>query len=207
MKKKIFLVDEPQSEFRTALSLVIAGSSKFRVVGEYVSGEECFKDIQKLSPDVIITGLDLAGQNGIELTQMIRAKFPHIEVLVLSDYDDNQTVFASLKAGASGYLLRGANYIEILIALEELVEGGAPLSRKIARMLVEELHTNLNSVISKRERQVMQMMASGLTYSEISDELNISKQTSKTHIRNIYAKLKVNSKSEAISKAREERLI
>lgn len=207
MKKKIFLVDEPRGEFRAALALVIAGSSKFRVVGEYVSGEECFKDIQKLSPDIIITGLDLVGQTGIELTQMIRAKFPHIDVLVISDYDDNQTVFAALKAGAGGYLLRTANYIEILIALEELMEGGAPLSRKIARMVVEELHTNLNSVISKRERQVMQMMASGMTYSEISDELNISKQTSKTHIRNIYAKLKVNSKSEAISKAREERLI
>lgn len=207
MRKRIFIIDDNSSNLRTTLSLVITGSEKFKIVGEYTYGEESFKDILKKSPDIILMSVDLPGKNGIEMTQMIKSRFPHLEILLVSEYDDNETVFAALKAGASGYILKSANYVELLTALEELGEGGAPLSRKIARMVIEELHTNLNSVISKRERQVMQMIASGMTYSEISELLNISRQTSKTHIRNIYTKLKVNSKSQAIAKAKEERII
>lgn len=207
MKTRIFLVDDDSGKLRSTLSLVIGGSGKFNVVGEYDQGDDAMKDILKRSPDVIIMNLDLPGKNGIEMTQLIKSRFPHVDVLIVSDYEDNETVFSALKAGATGYILRSSNYLELLNALEELGEGGAPLSRKIARMLVEELHTNLNSVISKRERQVMQMIASGMTYSEISELLNISPQTSKTHIRNIYTKLKVNSKAQAITKARQERII
>lgn len=207
MKKRIFIIDDNMSNLRATLSLVIAGSGKFNIVGEYDQGEEAVKDILKRGPEIILMSLDLPGKDGIEMTQIIKSRFPHIDILIISDYDDNATVFSVLRAGASGYILRTANYMELLSALEELGEGGAPLSRKIARMVVEELHTNLNSVISKRERQVMQMIASGMTYSEISELLNISPQTSKTHIRNIYTKLKVNTKAQAISKARQERLI
>lgn len=207
MKKRIFVVDDDSSKLRSTLSLVIAGSGKLNIVGEYDDGEEAMKDILKRAPDIILMSLDLPGKNGIEMTQLIRSRFPHIDVLIISDYDDNATVFSVLRAGASGYILRSADYVELLHALEDLGEGGAPLSRKIARMVVEELHTNLNSVISKREREVMKMIASGMTYSEISELLNISPQTSKTHIRNIYSKLKVNSKAQAISKARQERII
>jgi len=206
MKKRLILIDD-ESNQRSTLSLVIAGSGKFNLVGEYNSGEEVMKDIPKRIPEIILMGLDLPGKNGIEMTQIIKSRFPHIDILILSDYDDNATVFSVLRAGASGYVLRSANYVELLTALEELGEGGAPMSRKIARMVVEELHTNLNSIISKRERQVMQMIASGMTYSEISEMLNISPQTSKTHIRNIYTKLKVNTKAQAISRARLDRLI
>lgn len=141
------------------------------------------------------------------MTQLIRSRFPHIDILLISEYEDHETIFAGLKAGASGYMLRTENYMELLKAMEEVVDGGAPLSRKVARLVIQELHTNLNSVISKRERQVMQMISAGMTYSEISEALNISKETSRTHIRNIYSKLKVNSKSQAISRAKEERLI
>ncbi len=207
MKKRVFVIDDNATKLRTTLSLVIAGSENFIVVGEYDNGEDSMKDILKKGPDVILMNLDLPGKNGIEMTQLIKSRFPHIDILILSDYEDYDTVFSVLRAGASGYVLRSTNYVELLEALEEIGGGGAPLSRKIGRMVVEELHTNLNSIISKRERQVMQMIASGMTYSEISELLNISPQTSKTHIRNIYTKLKVNSKSQAISKAKEERLI
>lgn len=207
MKKRIFIIDDDSSRLRSTLSLVIAGSGKFNIVGEYGEGEEAMKDMLKRAPDIILMSLDLPGKNGIEMTQLVKSRFPHIDILIISDYEDNSTVFSVLRAGASGYILRTADYVELLTALEELGEGGAPLSRKIARMVVEDLHTNFNSVISKREREVMRMIASGMTYSEISELLNISPQTSKTHIRNIYTKLKVNSKAQAISKARQERLI
>ncbi|MEQ9591825.1 MAG: response regulator transcription factor [Cyclobacteriaceae bacterium] len=207
MKKRIFIVDDDSNKLRTTLSLVILGSEKFKVIGEYMNGEECMKDIAKLHPDIILMNIDLPGRSGTLVTHAIKEKYPHIDIVLISDYEDSDTVFSGLRAGANGYILTSSNYLEVLSALEEVSEGGAPLSRPIARMLVEEFHVSLNSIISKREREVMKMIASGFTYSEISEMLHISKQTSKTHIRNIYTKLKVNSKSQAISKAREERLI
>lgn len=207
MKKKIFIIDDNLTNLRTTLSIVAESSEKLKVVGEYDSGEEGIKDILKKCPDIIVMSVDLPGSNGIEMTQLIRSRFPHIDILLISEYEDHETIFAGLKAGASGYMLRTENYMDFLKAMEEVVDGGAPLSRKVARLVIQELHTNLNSVISKRERQVMQMISAGMTYSEISEALNISKETSRTHIRNIYSKLKVNSKSQAISRAKEERLI
>lgn len=208
MKKRIFIIQDESERSREQLSLVIASSDKFIIVGDYNDGESALKDIIRKKPDIILMGLDLPGKNGIETTQLIKSRYPHIEVLIFSDYQDHNTVFSGLSAGASGYLLSSINFIELLRALEEVSEGGAPMSKVIGRMVVEELHISLNNpLISRRERQVMQMIASGLTYSEISDMLNISPQTAKTHIRNIYYKLKVNSKSQAIAKAKSERLI
>ena len=171
MKKKVFLIDDDTSSLRATLSIIVESSSRLRVVGEYNNGEDGIKDIPKKSPEIIVMSIDLPGKNGIEVTQLIKLQYPHIEVLLVSGYEDVETVLAGLKAGASGYILRSENFVNMLGAIEEVSFGGAPMSRKIARMVVNVLHINLNSVISKRERQVIQMMSTGMTYSEISEAL------------------------------------
>jgi DNA-binding NarL/FixJ family response regulator len=126
---------------------------------------------------------------------------------MISVYDDSEMVFEALRSGASGYITKSSNYIELLSALEEIVKGGAPMSSKIARFVIESFHVNPNSPLSKRETQILQLISEGKTYSQISEDLFIAKETSKTHIRNIYSKLQVNSKSEALAKATSEKLI
>src|SRR5687768_15853870 len=108
---------------------------------------------------------------------------------------------------SSGYITKSANYMELLSALEEIIRGGAPMSSRIARMVIDNYHINPNSPLTKRETTILQLISEGKTYTQISEELFISKETAKTHIKNIYSKLQVNSKSEAIAKANVEKLI
>jgi DNA-binding NarL/FixJ family response regulator len=122
-------------------------------------------------------------------------------------YEDSELVFEALKAGASGYITKSANYMELLSALEEIIRGGAPMSSRIARMVIDNHHINPNSPLTKRETTILQLISEGKTYTQISEELFISKETAKTHIKNIYSKLQVNSKSEALAKASVEKLI
>jgi DNA-binding NarL/FixJ family response regulator len=137
--------------------------------------------------------------NGIQGSKIIKDKSPHTDIVMVTVYEDSELVFEALKAGASGYITKSANYMELLSALEEIVKGGAPMSSRIARMVIDNFHVNPNSPLTKRE--------TGKTYTQISEELFISKETAKTHIKNIYSKLQVNSKSEAIAKANLEKLI
>jgi DNA-binding NarL/FixJ family response regulator len=122
-------------------------------------------------------------------------------------YEDNEQVFEALKAGATGYITKSSNYLELLSALEEISRGGAPMSSKIARMVIDNFHINPNSPLTKRETEILQLISEGKTYTQISEQLFISKETAKTHIKNIYSKLQVNSKSEALARAAQDKLI
>lgn len=206
MKKRVVIVGRDK-EACFSYKIIIDGTSNFRTVGAYEFGEEAMRDMPKLFPDIILMNTDLSGKNGIEITEMIKKKYPHVEILMISSYVDSGVVFAALKAGAGGYITQSSNYLHIISALEQISRGGAPMSDEIARMVISEFQSNLNSPITKREKQVLQMVSAGMTYTQISEELNISKETSKTHIRNIYTKLNVSCKSEAVSRAREDKLI
>jgi DNA-binding NarL/FixJ family response regulator len=122
-------------------------------------------------------------------------------------HEDTALVFDAIKAGASGYLSKSSNYTELLAGLEEIVKGGAPMSTKIARMVVEDFRLNTTSILTTREREILGHLAAGKTYSQIASDLIVSGETVKTHMKNIYKKLNVNRKSEAIQKGYEERLI
>jgi DNA-binding NarL/FixJ family response regulator len=205
-KKRVMIVEDDQ-EIRNSFSLIVNSSQRFMVVGAYGDCEEAISSLNKDKPEIVLMDIELPGMNGIKGTQIIKEKNPNAEVIMVTVYEDSELVFEALKAGASGYITKSANYMELLSALEEIVRGGAPMSSRIARMVIDNYHINPNSPLTKRETTILQLISEGKTYTQISEELFISKETAKTHIKNIYSKLQVNSKSEAIAKANVEKLI
>jgi DNA-binding NarL/FixJ family response regulator len=205
-KKRVLIVEDDQ-EIRNSFSLIVNSSQKFMVINSYGNCEDAIDNINRDKPEIILMDIELPGMNGIQGTKIIKDKSPHSEIVMVTVYEDSELVFEALKAGASGYITKSANYMELLSALEEIVKGGAPMSSRIARMVIDNYHVNPNSPLAKRETEILQLIAEGKTYTQISEELFISKETAKTHIKNIYSKLQVNSKSEAIAKANLEKLI
>jgi DNA-binding NarL/FixJ family response regulator len=204
--KKVFIVEDDK-ELRNSFAYIVNHSEKFMVVGSYRTAEDAIENIARKKPEIILMDIQLPGMSGVEATQKVKEKYPHIEIVMVTVYEDNELVFNALRAGASGYITKSANYLELLLALDEIVKGGAPMSTKIARMVIHNYHLNPDSPLTKREMEIIKMIADGKTYTQISDELYISRETAKTHIRNIYAKLHVNKKSDAIARAQEQRLI
>jgi DNA-binding NarL/FixJ family response regulator len=205
-KKRVLLVEDDK-EIRNSFTLIVNSSQKFMVVNGYGSCEEAIDNLNRDKPEIILMDIELPGMNGIQGTKIIKDKSPYIDIIMVTVYEDSDLVFEALKAGASGYITKSANYLELLSALEEIVKGGAPMSSRIARMVIDNFHVNPNSPLTKRETEILQLISEGKTYTQISEELFISKETAKTHIKNIYSKLQVNSKSEAIAKANLEKLI
>ncbi|MEZ4973313.1 MAG: response regulator transcription factor [Cyclobacteriaceae bacterium] len=206
LKRKVFIVEDDKI-LRESYESIVNSSDKFLVIGTYKTSEEAINDFNKKKPDIVLMDIELPGQNGIDATQLLKEQNPSVEIIMVTVYEDNELVFNALKAGASGYITKSANYLELLGALDEISKGGAPMSTKIARMVISNFHKNPNSPLTKQERKVLSLLAEGKTYSQISDVLEISPETSKTHIRNIYSKLQVNKKSEAIELANLHKLI
>jgi DNA-binding NarL/FixJ family response regulator len=205
-KKRVLIVEDDQ-EIRNSFSLIVNSSQNFTVVNAYGSCEEAIKHLHTDRPDYVLMDIELPGINGIKGTRIIKDKYPNVEIVMVTVYEDSDLVFEALKAGASGYITKSANYMELLAALDEITKGGAPMSSKIARLVIDNFHINPNSPLTKRETEILQLISEGKTYTQISEQLFISKETSKTHIKNIYAKLQVNCKSEALAKAAMEKLI
>lgn len=206
-QKRVVLIEDDR-ELRDCYKLMIKSVDKYLFINAYDSCEEAFANISKDRPEIILMDIQLSGKiSGIEGTKYIKLKHPHIEVVIITVYDDSELVFEALRAGASGYLTKSYNYLELVNSLDELTKGGAPMSAKIARMVINNFHSNPNSPLSEREKDVLKLIAEGKSYSQIADLLFISKETSKTHIKNIYSKLQVNSKSEAIEFARSMKYI
>lgn len=205
-KKRVLLIED-DAEIRNSFTLIVNSSQKFTVVNAYGNCEDAIDAIQRDKPEIILMDIELPGMNGIQCAKIIKDKYPHIDIIMVTVYEDSELVFEALKSGASGYITKSANYMELLSALEEIVKGGAPMSSRIARMVIDNFHVNPNSPLTKRETEILQLISEGKTYTQISEELFISKETAKTHIKNIYSKLQVNSKSEAIAKANLEKLI
>lgn len=205
-KKKVIIIED-QEDLRYSFELIINGSDQFFVHKTYEDAESAIKEIGKTKPDIAMVDLELPGINGIEAIKQIKEQNPKTECVIVTVYEDSELVFEGLKAGAGGYIIKNANYLEIIRALEEISKGGAPMSSQIARLVIQNFHVNPNSPLSKRETDVLKLIAEGKSYTQISEELFISKETARSHIKNIYLKLNVNSKSEAISKARKDHLI
>ncbi len=205
-KKRVVIIEDDQ-EIRDSFNLIVNSSQRFLVVSTYSNCEDAIAALSRDKPEIVLMDIELPGMNGIKGTQIIRDKNPNTEIIMVTVYEDSDLVFEALKAGASGYITKSANYTELLNALEEIVRGGAPMSSRIARMVIDNYHINPNSPLTKRETTILQLISEGKTYTQISEELFISKETAKTHIKNIYSKLQVNSKSEAIARANQDKLI
>jgi len=205
-KRRVVLIEDDRILLES-FTYIINNSEKFIVVGSYSNGDDAIGEFPRKRADIVVTDLKLPTINGIEITRTIKERYPQTEVIILSVYEDNEMVFNALKAGASGYITKSANYLELIAALEEIVRGGAPMSSRIARMVIHNFHLNPESPLTAREKEVLHLIAEGKTYTQISEQLFISRDTARTHIRNIYAKLNVNRKSEAIDRATRDKLI
>ena len=157
-------------------------------------------------PEVILMDIQLPGMSGIKGMEIIKSKFPEIEIIMLTVYHDSHKIFDSLKAGASGYLLKHTSLPEIKESIENLLKGGAPMSPQIARKVISHFNEeapkkNEDSMLTNREQDIVNGLVDGLSYKMIADRFDISIDTVRAHIRNIYKKLHVNSKAEVIAKS------
>ena len=205
-RSRIVIVEDNDA-VREGFSLIINSVSNYYVVSTYDNAEDCIKNLKKDKPEIILMDLELPGMNGIDAIAAIKKQNPGIELIVNTIYENSDLVFQALWAGASGYITKNTNHTELLDAIDEVIQGGAPMSSKIAKLVVNSFQKNPNSPLSSRETEVLELLAKGKSYSMTAQELFITKETAKSHIKNIYSKLQVNSKSEAIAKATKEKLI
>ena len=207
-KTRVLIVDD-HPVFRFGLRSLISSVPEMEVVAEATSGEEAIEEAKKLEPDIILMDINMPGINGIEATRRILAANPEIGILILTMFEDD-SVFEAIQAGARGYILKGADPEETLRAIQSVTNGEAIFSAKIADRLVRILNTkNGNDVpsifpeLTEREREVLDLMAKGLTNTAISEKLFLSPKTVRNHVSNIFAKLQVSDRTQAVIKARE----
>lgn len=203
---KISLIED-DFIIRKGFEDLLSNEENFKIIGGYRSCEDFFKDMPANTPNVVIVDIELPGMNGIEGIKKIRKLNPSIQMLVVTVYENDELVFKALVAGASGYLTKNMPSQKLTDAIYELVSGGAPMSTNIARMVVASFQKNQNTPLSTRETEVLEYISKGKSYTAIASELYIDKETVKSHIKNIYSKLQVHSKAEALEKAKKEKWI
>ncbi len=190
-----------------ALINLIAESKSFQVDGVYSSGEEALPHIQKFK-GIVIVDIKLPGMNGANLVSRIREVNKNVQCIICSMYDDDEFIFSALKGGAMGYLLKDSTGDQIIAALEELMNGGSPMSPFIARRVIASFQQpkekKISHLLSAREQEVLQQLSQGLIYKEIGEKLFISHETVKQHIKKIYNKLHVQNKVEALNRLRND---
>ena len=206
------IVIEDLREVREGLTMLINGTSGFQCAGSFRTMEDALKGISGTSPDVILTDIGLPGMNGVEGTRILRDRFPEVPILALTVYDDDDNVFNAICAGASGYLLKNTAPARLLESLQEVVDGGAPMSPDVARRVVTLFRqfrppARASYHLTPQEIELLKLLVEGHHYKTAADVLGISTNTISFHLKNIYEKLQVHSKSEAVAKALRERLI
>lgn len=203
---KITIVEDNEV-VRDGFALLIDSVSEYAVVSTYDNCEDALKNLKNDRPNIILMDLELPGMHGVEGIRRIKKQTPEVNIIVITVHANSELVFEALCAGASGYITKNAGHSKLLDAIAEVQRGGAPMSSQIARMVVQSFQKNTDSPLTGRETEVLELLAKGKSYTVIADELFVHKETIKSHIKNIYTKLQVNSKADAIEKALRDRLI
>ncbi len=210
MKTKVFVVED-NAKTLEYLSALFSGSDGIDLVCGCSSGVEALEKFPQFVPDVLIVDLNLPDMSGIDIIRSVKERFPRTEILVLTIHEDREHLFAALQAGAAGYLVKGAPSRDIIESVSLLMAGGAPMSPIVARYVIEEFQevkSNRDpSALTKREKDVLQGVASGLSERKLAEELQVSPHTIHTHIKKIYRKLQVSSRAEAVLKARNKGIV
>jgi DNA-binding NarL/FixJ family response regulator len=202
---------EDNAALGAGLRKIVESAEDFRCLGVWTSAEEALKKIDAFRPQVVLMDINLPGMSGIEATARIKQHLPDIQVIMVTVYRDHDQIFAALKAGASGYLLKRSTPEEVRQAIRDVRSGGAPMSAEIARRVVEAFHqpaktTGQEAVkLSKRETEILELLTKGLANKEIADRLDISVETVRVHLRRVYEKLHVHSRTEAAMKFRDSK--
>jgi two-component system NarL family response regulator len=192
------------------LTLLLRGEEGITVSGAYRSAEDAMKSLKSASPEVMLTDIGLPGMSGVELIKKAKEEMPSLEIMAHTVFEDRERVFSAIKAGASGYILKGSTPREIIESIHSLYKGGAPMSPKIARKIIHEFQDEVTGeqyLLTQRETEVVRRVEEGLTYKEIGERLSISTHTVHTHIKNIYEKLQAKDRNDAIIKARKKGII
>lgn len=206
LMKRIIIIEDNIS-IREGFAAVIQATGKYTLAGHYGNCEDALRNLDRDRPDLVLMDIDLPGISGIDGTSRIKRLYPHCVVLIITVLEDSEKVFQSLCAGAGGYIVKNSGVTDLLRGIDEALAGGAPMSLHIASMVVKSFMRAHDSPLSDRETQVLQGIAKGKTYTKIATELFINKETVRSHIRNIYQKLAVNSKAEALRIAGDNRWI
>lgn len=187
------------------LKAIVQRATSLSFDGAYSSAEEAFDQIIERRPDVVLMDINLPGKSGIRLVLELKAKLPKLQVMMITVYEDGDQIFASLQAGASGYLLKRSQPEEIVQGIEQLHLGGSPMSPDVARKVVSFFQQRKSTAddlaqLTRRELEILTELAKGYRYKEIADRLNIGTETVRTHTHHIYEKLHVESRTEAVVK-------
>jgi DNA-binding NarL/FixJ family response regulator len=207
---KVIIFDDNDS-LRDSVAMLLKESGDFNLVGGYPNCLDITNNIRNTKPDVVIMDIDMPGINGIEAVKVIRNNFPTVQILMFTVFDDDEKVFAAIKAGAGGYILKNADPQNLLHAISEVYNGGAPMTRGIARKVLLQFQDmlpdeNKDYHLSQREKEVLALLVEGHPYKVIGSKLNITYDTVRAHMKKIYEKLHVASMTEAVAKAINQKL-
>ena len=198
------LVDD-NNDLREGLQITIKDHpEEFECLGAFSNAEDALNAIPDLKPQVVLMDIKLPGISGIDCVRKLKAVLPGLDVIMLTIFAEDKTVFDSLCAGACGYITKNASPDEILDAVREVRLGGAPMSPRIARMVVKSFNNFMSSALTEREKEVLMLMSGGNSYKMTADQLHISHDTVRFHIKNIYEKLEVHSLHEAFAKVKKQ---
>jgi DNA-binding NarL/FixJ family response regulator len=200
----VAIVDD-ETGLRQSIATFINGTPGFRCVSAYSSAEAALRGLPADRPDVVLMDIHMAGMDGIECVQRLKATLPDIQIVMLTVYEDTDQIFKALAAGASGYLLKRLTPTKLLEAIKEVHAGGSPMSSSIARKVVASFQkadpaADKEALLSPREQAVLDSVSQGLAYKQIADQMGISVTTIRTYLRRVYEKLHVQSRSEAVAK-------
>jgi DNA-binding NarL/FixJ family response regulator len=201
------VIIEDNQEVLEAYYEILNAHPEIGMLRGYTSCEEALKHLDAPLPDVVMMDLQLPGMDGIEGTRKIKQKYPSLNVIVVTVHSESQKVFDALCAGASGYITKNTEPEKLVSAIKDIQNGGAPMSSNIARMVVGSFQRNMETPLTRRETEVLQLLSQGKTTPLVAEQLFVSKETIRSHMKNIYSKLQANTKAEAIEKAKRDRLI
>ena len=190
------------------LTLLLRGEEGIQVAGAFRSAEDALEGLRNAAPEIMLTDIGLPGMSGVELIKKAKEILPELEIIAHTVFEDRDRVFSAIKAGASGYMLKGSSPRELIESIHSLHKGGAPMSPKIARKIIHEFQDDVGQfLLTGRETEIVRLVEQGLTYKEIGEKLGISIHTVHTHIKNTYEKLQAKDRIDAIAKARKKGII
>lgn len=207
---RVLLYDDAV-QFRETMGMLLDDTEEFRVVGKFGNCESAPSDLALLQPDVVLMDIDMPGASGIDGVRMIRKRNQSVKIIMLTVFDNNQNIYDAIRFGANGYVLKKSSPAAIVAAIRDVYDGGAPMNSSIATQVLQMFAGmspgDENYGLSTKEKAVLKSLVDGNSYKMVAAALHISIDTVRSHIRNIYEKLQVNSKSEAVAKALKNRIV
>jgi len=198
---------EDDETIREGYAFLIGNTPGYKIAGTYPSYEDAAKKLVHDNPDVLLLDVELPGLSGIEALPKLKKLLPDMHILILTVYEQEMLIFRALGNGAAGYLTKNTPAEKIVAAIHEVMEGGGPMSANIARMVISSFKRNESTPLTRRETEILEQIATGKSRKRIAEELFIDLETVKSHIKNIYHKLNVHSKADAIKAAKDNKFI